>query len=374
MALFDEKDTRDELGLGPIRDSIADHLFPGTSTIQTRLRYMLFVPWIYSMLERSDGSLDKLKAEARAREIRLIDALRSGGEDEGIIGREAGASLKRLPSSIYWAGLQSWGIRQFAGSQEMYVAAVPSLRRHRRRMGSEDDARAMEEHAQNMWHPGLPPAPDDFLEVTSFGLTGSEAGFLVDRLVDSHPDSLLTYLVTSGRDADCEFAWLHPDQSNFPTTSRRLVDHANVFSAIMHSASLIYNLMLSELREEDDWIEHYRNLLSEWSGALDQDAVAGWSLDDFWAGIEHDSHRIREPARQFVRRWWELVKEDPGTLPDLAIARDLIRGRERRLKGAQSRFANRAALDRWGGSSGAGRLSFRWREAKSHIRDLIHAG
>ncbi len=28
MALFQERETRDELGLGAIRDSIADHLFP----------------------------------------------------------------------------------------------------------------------------------------------------------------------------------------------------------------------------------------------------------------------------------------------------------------------------------------------------------
>jgi hypothetical protein len=47
LALFRERDTRDELGIGVIRDLIADELFPGTSTIQTRLRYMLFVPWIY---------------------------------------------------------------------------------------------------------------------------------------------------------------------------------------------------------------------------------------------------------------------------------------------------------------------------------------
>jgi hypothetical protein len=37
LALFEERDTRDELGLGGNRDSFADHSFPGTSTIQTRL-------------------------------------------------------------------------------------------------------------------------------------------------------------------------------------------------------------------------------------------------------------------------------------------------------------------------------------------------
>ena len=45
LLLFQEKDSREELGLVAIRDSFADSLFPGTSTIQTRLRYMFFVPW-----------------------------------------------------------------------------------------------------------------------------------------------------------------------------------------------------------------------------------------------------------------------------------------------------------------------------------------
>ena len=65
MALFEEKESRDELGLGPIRDSIADHLFPGTSTIQTRVRYMLFVPWIYSMVEDMDVSPERLTHKAK---------------------------------------------------------------------------------------------------------------------------------------------------------------------------------------------------------------------------------------------------------------------------------------------------------------------
>jgi hypothetical protein len=52
IALFNEKDTRDELGLGSIRDTFADWLFPATSTIQTRARHFLFVPWIYQKVER----------------------------------------------------------------------------------------------------------------------------------------------------------------------------------------------------------------------------------------------------------------------------------------------------------------------------------
>lgn len=54
LALFEERDIRDELGLGAIRDTFSDTLFPGTSTIQTRLRYFLVIPWVYERMEK-DG-------------------------------------------------------------------------------------------------------------------------------------------------------------------------------------------------------------------------------------------------------------------------------------------------------------------------------
>ena len=51
LDLFKEQGTVDEMGLGRLRDALSEALFPGTSTIQTRLRYVLFVPWIYRQLE-----------------------------------------------------------------------------------------------------------------------------------------------------------------------------------------------------------------------------------------------------------------------------------------------------------------------------------
>ena len=46
--LFGEKTTRDELGIGGVRDAFADLLFPGTTTIQATAKYFLFVPWMYN--------------------------------------------------------------------------------------------------------------------------------------------------------------------------------------------------------------------------------------------------------------------------------------------------------------------------------------
>lgn len=38
MDLFREEEARDGLGIDAVRDALSDLLFPGTSTIQTRLR------------------------------------------------------------------------------------------------------------------------------------------------------------------------------------------------------------------------------------------------------------------------------------------------------------------------------------------------
>ena len=45
--LFREQDTSDELGIGTVRDALADSLFPGISTIQARGKYLLFISLIY---------------------------------------------------------------------------------------------------------------------------------------------------------------------------------------------------------------------------------------------------------------------------------------------------------------------------------------
>ena len=75
---FREESTRDELGIGSIRDAIADLLFPGTSTVQTRARYFLFVPWIYLILEGKKIGYPDIESRARKYEIDLIYALEKG--------------------------------------------------------------------------------------------------------------------------------------------------------------------------------------------------------------------------------------------------------------------------------------------------------
>src|SRR3954462_14757145 len=75
VELLSRPETRDELGLGAIRDAFAGALFPGMSTVQRRARYFLFVPWTFRDIERRyPGRLGALE-RAHRHELRLIEAL-----------------------------------------------------------------------------------------------------------------------------------------------------------------------------------------------------------------------------------------------------------------------------------------------------------
>jgi len=110
VKLFSETESRDELGIGQIRDVFSDRLFPGTSVIQTRARYFLFVPWMFIHHAKSRRTGPDVLRRVQESERRFIEVLKAAGEDRGVIGIRAGVGVKILPSAIYWGGLTRYGI------------------------------------------------------------------------------------------------------------------------------------------------------------------------------------------------------------------------------------------------------------------------
>ena len=358
MDLFREEDARDELGIGAVRDALSDLLFPGTSTIQTRLRYMLFVPWIYHLAGHHAGTGAARAEIARRHEIGLIEALERGGEEAGIIGARAREALKRLPSDVYWAGLGRLGIRRFAGSR----AACLEIRAE----GPGPDPR--------LWAPGLPEPEDGFLESARFRLRREEADFLRDRLAAEAPGSLYRDLAQDGAPPDCPQIWAHPGRAGWPAETRALVAHAERFSLVLHGAALLYNLMLSErvaeIAEAGEKVAQYRDRLADWAGEMAATPMAGWELDDLWAACHAAGYRVTPQTMRFVAEWRALAGPE---IADDPAARAAVARREMQLKGAKSRFRNAAALARWGGASGTERLGFRWPVVARHLEDLADA-
>ena len=54
----DQQGVRDEIGFLTVHQRYADRFFPGTSVLHTRLRYVLFVPWLYRDEQLSDVGTD----------------------------------------------------------------------------------------------------------------------------------------------------------------------------------------------------------------------------------------------------------------------------------------------------------------------------
>jgi len=377
LALFRERDTRDELGVGVIRDLLADELFPGTSTIQTRLRYMLFVPWIYLQLEADEWESADIAKEARKREIALVKSLSEADDTDGVFGKRAGGDLKRLPSSVYWAGLGNWQIRKFDGSQEQYKIAIDDIyERRKNRHRVEEMARRRGEGSDAVgglsavtWHTKLPSPPSDFPETATIGLTQEEAQFIQDQIVTTQPKSLLARIILLPL-TDADYPWQHPSNGRFTDEHRELLHHANMLSQTIYGAAILYNMMLAEVKCSSQLIEERAEDARLWLESLDRQNLSTWSFDWVWPLAFKHQQIVSPQTLDFCKKWVELVRSCGDSIMDSKDARSLIRLREMRLKGGRSRFTNPRALDQWSGTAGLFRMNYRWPTVKRFIRDL----
>jgi hypothetical protein len=371
LAMFEERETRDELGLGAIRDSFSDHLFPGTSTIQTRLRYLFFIPWIYLRLEKQRVPSRDIAAKARKLEVALTEPLLAEIDNAGVFGRLAKGELKRLPSSVYWAGLRLYGICQYPGGREDYHRDLDAI--YRRRDRARQEADGGREPYQFTWHPKLPPPPPDFPEHPTFQLTREEALFFRDCLMGpACRNSLLTHLAWHCEPADVEFPWEHPRLATFSEQHRRLLENARLFARTMHGAAILYNLLLAEAGSRDELAAQYADEFQKWSKdlAAEKWRIREWDMHGLWEIARHPSHSITPWAGEFVESGVRLWLDHGAALWEREDARRLVRNREMRLKGPRSRFLNRRALEQWGGEAGLRPMSFRWYNAKTFLKDL----
>jgi hypothetical protein len=360
LSLFQEKESRDELGLGAVRDSFTDRLFPGTSTIQTRLRYMLFVPWMYRWMEEKRIPAESFASQADKLERGLIQPLMASNDQVGVFGKTAGNRIKRLPSSVYWAGLGSWGIRITPFSQEEYQRrinetyyrrdAVNSKKLRAHEMGDDSDD-ALNKDVFN-WHPRLPAPPENFPAEADFSLSKEEAEFIKDCIQRKCPDSLLSFLASYCEPGDSEAPWNHPDFSRFQDGHKELLMHARLFSEVMHGAALSYNIQLAELRKKQELIDEHRGRFETWADQVPVGEIKSWDIKRLWELTVDYGHNITPQTRGFIQQWIEFVKNSHKTLLENSNAMNLIRWREMKLKGTRSRFKNQRALEQWGGQSG----------------------
>lgn len=378
--LFKEQGTVDELGIGSIRDTFSDALFPGTSTLLTRLRYVLFVPWLVDRAVRSTSTADDAVRRLRADEVRLIESLLAGyrdegrGRNQGILGRTARAKLKRMPSEVYWGPLGRWQLRTWDTSVVGHLRRGSALRGAGRGRTETDDPGARDRALDAGFDlAGLEP-PEDLLRSTTFDLRPEEAEVLLERLRTTTHGSLLGWLLEHRDAVDLDAASAAElSLVGVPSDLQSVVDQATRFSLAMHGAALLYNLLVAEAAAVPDVVDLYRERLDDWHEELvETRTLDGWDRSELWSVLTARNEKISLPTRLFTDGWLDLLL-DGDRVEDSSRARDLVTQRERRLKGERARLTNRSAREAWKGDSGTGRLDYRWGVTRRLLDDLLSA-
>ena len=269
LDLLSESGTLDELGIAPVRDGFANLFFPGTSTIQTRAKYFLIVPYALKDLEYSDETNPNRMLRAFDEiERRCGEILVDGKDTDGIIGKRSlaqGKWVKRTPADIYWAGLRYYGI--FTGgtiSLTEYIHAMSKMKSQKetlKKLGNHNDT--AEEGVTDDKDAGdlfrmqflkIPTYQDNWIDDLSIKLTVEEGDFLKKQMLNAFPESMLAYILRNDLTEvfNCKsFQDMESLIKQFPDQIQQDYYLAKEFSEFLFVLRTIYNMIVSEGKNED---------------------------------------------------------------------------------------------------------------------------
>ncbi|WP_164669350.1 DUF6361 family protein [Virgibacillus doumboii] len=358
----------DELGIGLIRDGFADILFPGTSTIQTRAKYFLIVPYLLMELEkenyaRPQDMIEKLGEE----EISLIETLNKEGQS-GVIGGRAGKTLKRKPANIYWNGLRTFEIfRHPSLSLDNYAKVVFRMKHNKdaaKIFGDEehDSGHSDGEYSSTFWRCILPE--QDWKDTVSMDLTYDEARFLKTKITTASrsKDSLFSYLLNEDFNEVTKINDFGALGDRFLFSGRLYEDYtlAKKFNQFISGANIRYNVIASNRENE--------RAVAEWEKWMNSSFVKyEFQSFPYMQVIQRlDIKNLR--LIKFLREWQEVaLSGDDNAIDRLIIKREIELKSKDRAKLQNSKMYTYQDGD-WIGSA---KLQYRFTDAKTIMADIF---
>lgn len=376
LDLLSESGTLDELGIAPIRDGFANLFFPGTSTIQTRAKYFMIVPYALKDLEySSETNPNRMLRTFDEVERKCGEMLISNGEDtDGIIGSRSLAQnkwVKRTPADIYWAGLRNYGI--FTGgtlSLSEYIRAMCALKNQKAtvtKLGNRndnadtdegDDKDAGELFRMQFWK--IPTYKEGWMEDLSIKLSSEEGSFLRQQIISAYPDSMLAFILHHSITeifACKTFQELDGLIKIFPGRIQDDYSLAYAFSRFLFVLRVVYNIVVSDGQNETAnalWVEMQPDLYER----ADVDLEAVFARLSVYRNVS---------LCAFLRKAQGLMKN-----ADLGGLETEIKRRERELKTSRAKTLHPGEFDRdiW---FGGGELDYRFGNAKVIISDIFES-
>ena len=370
--LLSEQGAVDELGIGIVRDAFANYFFPGTSTIQTRAKYFLIVPYI--LRDAVDGRYGKdvnriLRAIDTEEKECGIKLLESNPKAEGVIGTRVLPKgwVARKPSDIYWNGIRTYGIFcDYGLSIPEYVSLAVKLntqkssakldnRNDEAEENEKDDSDAGDIMNVSFWN--LPIYHDNWRDNLTIELTNEEAFYLDKQIQKGAKGTLLEYVLKNRIDMNKyeDFASMAADLSEkVKEKLAYMMKLACEFNNLVYMARVRFNVMLSE--------EENEVAVSEWDRLKPQvKRRANVDLSAVFNKLE-----LHNPGTYlFLSKLQEAFKA-----LDIDAADELIKKRERQLKGINRAKLNRTKEFDHSKWVGGGELDYRFSNARRIINDI----
>lgn len=381
----------DELGIGVIRDSFSDSLFPGISTIQTRAKYFVTVPRIFKDYEklpankrRSKRLADYLNDQENLCMTALVEHHQDDPQD-GIIGERfynKQGEVQRKPSSAYWVGIRQFGLirtelslqafcRRFANPDQALLELVQGSDKSKG-----DDPDASEHGNEAIICPAYDP---NWMEQISLHLSGDEASFLSNQIAAKVPHSLLGQVLLDP-DLRTQFVGL-PNEWNFTTLAdeaplvqvlpeelKRIILAARDFWQLMLGAHIKYNCLLQDRHGTRAKKEEFDTDWDNWRNELASFKWDRWTTGALWDQVKLHQRRVRNHTVQFVEDWIDGVKNGLSS----EKLNTLVSEQERYNKKSRARLQPSAqeSVSDW---IGIGDLNYRLFQARTIIRDIHDA-
>ena len=376
----DARGVRDEVGFLALHQGFADRFFPGTSVLHTRLRYVLFVPWLLDTVAERGGT--DFAERFSVAETALAGQLNRQKKPEGVIGGRVWPDpAVQPPSMAYWTALGTWRILR-ARPDGSAPSRAETLRRManrpaRRGRATDDEDAALEEDGGSTFVK-LPPRPKGVGTSdgsVSFELETLEREFLRRHLLGlrrhgSKELSLLARIVDARIGRDEAVPWARAIREVADEEDSAALVLARRASALAGIGRAVYAALLENAHKEDGLSEstaHRERLavLVETEGGDARSLDLG-ALNDLLTGLPAGLRGVLANTRA----WLTSGRKEPDLLYEEYAAAEWDRKRDRaRLPRTVGGRKRRAEWDP-GEHPDAERLHYRWQNVRRLLRDL----
>jgi hypothetical protein len=380
-----EKGVRDEVGFLGLHQAISDRLFPGTSVLHTRARYVLLVPWTMQRVARPGESddLDRrlLRAEASLAGQCVLGSER-GLDVEGAIGTEVWRQNRRPaaqpPSFSYWSALGAWGIltptadRRTPGRRQV----LRRLARRRRGIAATDDDPLPDVSLGSPFIdlPAPPKELGDSNQPMSLALLEEERRFLRRQFVGVRREdgklSLLAALADARIGSEANSPWEDGVARFADEADRDVLRLARGAAAISAIGRAVYARLVEKAWNDDrsQSSTFHADRLAKAREIYGQDA-ARLEVDDLFSRFLRLSDELRAVLKE-TQHWLTGTSTDPDSLLASYAIAEKSRKRDRARLGDQWSAKIRRKEWELERHPAPVPIAFRWSNVRRLLRDI----